>query len=212
MRKMSSYLSVYLSICILCRINTFNRELAEESVPLLQFESLTTRCHQWIASVTWYINILLFFLVFVGNKTCIHILKYNVNPQCCSPVLQFILICLKLVIAGKKKRLLSSCTLVSNFCVFSHHELAIAHWGKSDSALGDHQHWSHMLVPAFHQHPQDSGHCCLLQILCRERSHSQLLCPSVYSQFITLNSPGGPRDHQPQARMDGPPKSWIKLC
>lgn len=59
--------------------------------------------------------------------------------------------------------------------------------------------------------PLDSGHRCLLQILCRERSHSQLLCPSVYFQFITSDSPGGPRDHQHQAQMDGPPKNWIKL-
>lgn len=53
---------------------------------------------------------------------------------------------------------------------------------------------------------------CPLLVLCWESSHSQLICPSVYSQFITSDSPGGPRDHQHQAQMDGPPKSWIKPC
>lgn len=134
----------------------------------------------------------------------------RVKLQSCWPVLQVNLIESSEVGVAPP---LKSCALVSNPSVCS----LILLWQPcsmtdSDSAFGDHQQRTQMLVPAFHQHPQDSGHLCPLLVLCRERSHSQLLCPSVYSQFITSDSPGGLRDHQHRAQMGGPPRSWIKPC
>lgn len=81
--------------------------------------------------------------------------------------------------------------------------------GQSDSALGDHQQRTHMLVPAFRQH---CGHIWPLLLLCRERSPGQLLCLSVYPQLIASDSLGDPRDHLHRVRIDRPPGSWIQPC